>query len=94
MVYIRGFVHGKDEEPWVRILNEAFREYEDFRPWTVKDFREWENGPYFDVKGMFIAEVNRIPVGCVEAYIDRKREEKKGFIRSLAVLPEYSGSAR
>jgi GNAT superfamily N-acetyltransferase len=89
MLRIRQFLRGRDERLWLKILNRAFGEYEDFRPWTLDDFRDWESGPYFDAEGMFIAEVDGKPVGIVEAYIDRKGQEKKGFIRKLGVIPEF-----
>lgn len=33
---IRGFVEGEDEKAWIWIQNEAYREYDDFRPDTRK----------------------------------------------------------
>jgi mycothiol synthase len=91
MLRIRQFLRGRDEGLWLEILNRAFGEYEDFRPWTMNDFRGWKSSPYFNAEGMFIAEVNGKPVGIVEAYIDRKEQEKKGFIRWLSVIPEFRG---
>jgi mycothiol synthase len=86
---IRSFVQGRDEEVWIRIVNAAYKEYDDFRPYTMKDMEKLEKSPNFDATGMFIAEWDGEPVGCVNAYVDKKREEKKGFIRSLAVIPEF-----
>jgi mycothiol synthase len=31
------------------------------------------------------------PVGIVHAYVDRLREEKKGFVRAFGVVPEFRG---
>jgi len=88
---IRKFVKGKDEELWLKIWNEAFEDYEDedFRPQTMKDMEIREKDPNFDPQGMFIAQMNAKPVGMVNAFVDKKREEKKGFIHNLCVLPEF-----
>ena len=88
MLKIREFVKGKDEKFWLKIGNEAFKEYDDFRPDTMEDMEIWENDPGFDPVGMFIAEWNGKPVGRVQAYVDRQRKEKKGFVRNLGVVPE------
>jgi mycothiol synthase len=89
MLKIRRFVEGEDEEGWIRIQNEAYREYEDFRPDTMEDMEIWKKSPNFDSTGMFIAELDGKPVGAVNAYIDRKRKEKMGFLRRLGVVPEF-----
>jgi len=86
---IRNFVQGKDEEVWLKIGNEAFKEYDDFRPATMEDVEIREKNPIFDVKGMFIAELNREPVGRVNAFVDKMREDKKGFIDDLGVIPRF-----
>jgi len=86
---IRNFVQGKDEEVWLKIGNEAFKEYDDFRPATMKDMEIKEKNPIFDTKGMFIAELNGEPVGRVNAFVDKMREEKKGFIDDLGVIPRF-----
>jgi mycothiol synthase len=89
MSKIRSFVEGEDEEVWIRIQNEAYKEYEDFRPDTMEDMEVWKKSPNFDSTGMFIAELYGNPVGAVNAYIDRKRKEKLGFLRALGVAPEF-----
>lgn len=89
MLTIRSFIQGKDEEIWLKIYNAAYKEYDDFRPSTMEDMEKAEKSPNFDATGRFIAEWNGEPVGCVNAYVDKKREEKKGFIRRLAVIPEF-----
>jgi mycothiol synthase len=86
---IRKFVTGKDEEIWIRIWNEAFREFEDERAMTMVDMTLWEKSPRFSAEGMLIAEWKRQPVGLVNAYVDKKREEKKGFIREIGVVPNF-----
>jgi len=89
MLKIRRFVQGTDEAVWVSVWNGAFREFEDFRSVTVEDMLQSEKNPTFDATGMLIAELDRKPVGIVNAYVDKMREEKKGFIRVLGVVPEY-----
>ena len=86
---IRGFVDREDEEVWVWIQNEAYKEYDDFRPDTMEDMEVWKKSPNFDPTGMFIAELDGKPVGAVNAFVDKKRKEKKGFLRGLSVVPEF-----
>ena len=47
---IMRFAEGEDEEVWVRIPNEAYKEYNDFRPGTVEDMEAWKKNPNFDSK--------------------------------------------
>lgn len=89
MLTIRRFVEGEDEEVWIRILNEAYKEYEDFRPDTMEDMELQKKDPTFDSTGMFIAELDGQPVGVVNAFVDRNREEKKGFLQRLGVVPAF-----
>ena len=89
MLKIREFVKGEDEKVWLSIRNEAFKEYDDFRPSTMEDMEIWEKDPGFDPVGMFIAELNGKAVGRVQAYVDRQREEKKGFVQGLGVVPKF-----
>jgi mycothiol synthase len=89
MLKIREFIQGEDEEVWLRIRNEAFKEYDDFRPSTMEDMEIWQKDPGFDPVGMFIAELDNEPVGRVQAYVDKQRKEKKGFIRGLGVVPQF-----
>lgn len=89
MLKIRSFVEGEDEEVWIRIQNEAYKEHEDFRPDTMEGIEVWKKSPNFDSTGIFIAELDGKPAGAVNAYIDRKRKEKMGFLRTLGVVPEF-----
>lgn len=89
MLKIREFVKGEDEEVWLEIRNEAFKEYDDFRPGTMEDMEIWEKAPSFDPVGMFIAELNEEAAGRVQAYVDKQREEKKGFVHGLGVVPKF-----
>lgn len=51
-----------------------------------------EESPSFSTDGMLIAEWNGEPAGMVNAYVDKLREEKKGFIQWLGVLPKFRGN--
>jgi mycothiol synthase len=86
---IRRFVEGEDEEVWINIQNEAYKEYDDFRPDTIQDMEIWKKNPNFDSTGMFIAELDERPAGAVNAHTDKNREEKVGFLRALGVVPEF-----
>jgi mycothiol synthase len=48
-----------------------------------------EKAPSYNLSGLLIAEWDGQPAGMVQALVDKLREEKKGFIQSLAVLPEF-----
>jgi mycothiol synthase len=86
---IRAFVQGEDEAIWLTMRNESFTEYDDFRPGTMEDIKIWEKSPEFDPVGLYIAEVEDKPVGCIQAHVDRERKEKKGFVQGLCVIPAY-----
>jgi mycothiol synthase len=91
LLKIRRFVQGKDEEDWVRVWNAAYKEYDDLRQMTVDEFRVYEAAPEFDPEGRFIAELDNQPVGIIHAHVDKLRKEKKGFIRSFGIIPEFRG---
>lgn len=89
MLNIRSFVQDRDEDVWVSVWNKVFREFDDFRTLSVEDMLISEKSPTFDAAGMFIAELDGEHVGIVNAYVDKMREEKKGFIRTLGVVPKH-----
>ncbi len=89
MLTIRPFRKGEDEETYVQIFNRAFLDYDDVRSVTVQDVKTFEGAPNYNLDGFLIAEWNGQPVGMVQALVDKFREEKKGFIQTLAVLPEF-----
>ena len=89
LLNIRQFVKGKDEEVWINIVNNAFKDYEDRRPLTLEFFETLVKSPTFDDTGMLIAEFDGKPVACIDAFIDKKMKEKKGYIRNFGVVPEY-----
>lgn len=91
MLEIRRFLQGKDEESWVIVHNGANKEYEEYRQMSVDEMRILENAPDFTVDGRFIAELDGQPVGTIHAYVDKRRKEKKGFIRAFGVIPEFRG---
>jgi mycothiol synthase len=86
---IRPFRKGEDEETYVQIFNRAFLDYDDIRSVTVQDAKALEEAPSYNLDGLLIADWNGQPVGMVQALVDKFREEKKGFIQTLAVLPEF-----
>lgn len=89
MLKIRPFRKGIDEEIYVRIFNAAFLDYDDIRSVTLQEVRTLESAPSYNLDGLLIAEWNGEPAGMVQALVDKFREEKKGFIQSLGVLPEF-----
>jgi len=87
---IRQFVKGSDEQIWVEVLNAANKEYESWwRGITIDEMLLAEKRPNFDFEGRFIAELDRKPVGVIHAHVDRLGEEKKGFINTFCVIPEF-----
>lgn len=89
---IRQFTRDVDEPAWVEVLNAAYKEYESWwRATTVEEMLLQEKGPNYDFEGRFIASINEKPVGIVHAHVDKLRKEKKGFIHTLCVVPEYRG---
>jgi mycothiol synthase len=91
MLKTRKFITGKDEEVWVRIWNEVFKDFKSERAMMMEDFVIWEKSPRFSAVGMFIAEWKNEPVGIANAYVDKNRDDKKGFIRELGVIPNFRG---
>jgi len=89
LLTIRPFRKGFDEEIYVRIFNASFSDYDDIRSVTLQEARTLEDAPSYNLDGLLIAEWNGKAVGMVQAFVDKFREEKKGFIQSLAVLPEF-----
>lgn len=91
MLKVRRFRQGQDEEIWVQVLNAENKENEEYRQMTAEEMRILEEEPDFTPKGRFIAELDGQPVGIIHAYVDEKRKEKKGFLRSFGVTPEFRG---
>jgi len=91
LLKIRPFKKGLDEETYVSIFNECFRDYVDIRSITLDEMKKMEESPNFSADGMMIAEWNSETAGMINAYVDAQREEKKGFVQSLAVLPRFRG---
>jgi mycothiol synthase len=91
LLKIRRFVQGKDEAAWVSVWNAVYGERWDFRPMTLEEMAALEKSPDFEAEGRFIAELDSQPVGIVFGYVDKLREEKKGFVRSFGVIPTHRG---
>jgi ribosomal protein S18 acetylase RimI-like enzyme len=91
LLKVRRFVLGIDESDWLRVWNAVYGVRWDLAPMTVEEMRISEKSPDFDSEGRFIVELDGQPVGIVHAYVDRLREEKKGFVRNLGVVPEFRG---
>jgi len=91
LLKIRPFKKGADEQAYVRIYNAGFKDYDDIRSMTLEELHEMEEFMSFNTDGVLIAEWNGEIAGMVNAYVDKQREEPKGFIQSLAVLPEFRG---
>lgn len=89
LLEIRPFQKGLDEEIYVRIYNAAFLDYDDVRSVALHEVRTIEEAPSFNLDGLLLVEWNGQTAGMVQAFVDKRREEKKGFIQSLAVLPEF-----
>ena len=88
MLRIRKLVKGEDEETWLRVRNEAFREYDDFRPSTVEDMEIWEKDPGFDVEGVFIAEIGGEAIGRIQAYIEKNARRRRAMSAVSALFPD------
>lgn len=80
---------GEDEEAWLKVGNEAWKEFEGYTLATMEDMEMKERDPSFDSVGMFFAELGGKPVGRVDAHVDKYLEEKKGFIERLSVIPRF-----
>jgi mycothiol synthase len=89
LLKIRPFKKGFDEEAYVSIFNAAFGDYDDIRSITSEETKKVEESPSFEADGMFIAEWNGKTAGMVNAYVDKLREEQKGFIQWLGILPRF-----
>jgi ribosomal protein S18 acetylase RimI-like enzyme len=91
LLKVRRFVLGMDEADWLKVRNAVYGVRLDVAPMSVEEMRISEKSPDFDSEGRFIAELDDQPVGIVHAYVDKLREEKKGFVRVFGVVPEFRG---
>jgi mycothiol synthase len=89
LLTIRKFRKGLDEETYVRIYNAVFTDYDDIRTMTLDEMKKVEKSPSFSDEGIFLAEWDGEAVGMIDAFVDKLREERKGFIQSLGVLPQF-----
>lgn len=91
MLKVRPFQKGVDEHIYVKVFNAAFSDYDDMRGVTLEEARTLANAPSFNLDGLLFGEWDGQTAGIVQALVDKHREEKKGFVQNLAVLPEYRG---
>jgi GNAT superfamily N-acetyltransferase len=91
MLKLRRFVLGTDEANWLRVWNVIYGACLDLAPMTADEMTLMEKSPDFDSEGMFIAELDNQPAAIVHAYVDKFREEEKGFLKDFGVLPEFRG---
>lgn len=89
MLRVRPFRKGLDEKLYVRIFNAAFSDYDDMRSVTLEEVKTIANAPSFNLDGLMFGEWNGRTAGMVQAHVDVQREEKKGFIQNLSVLPDF-----
>ncbi len=89
MLKIKPFEVGTDEETYVAIYNATFWDYDDIRKMTLEEYRKIQKSPNYSAEGLLVAEWNDKAVGIVDAFVDKLRKERKGFIQSLGVLPEF-----
>ena len=89
MLRIRSYVKGTDDEAYVEIFNACFNDYDDIRRLSIEDLKKTQEAPNYSSEGLLIAELDGVAVGMVDAYLDPLREEPKGFIQSLGVLPRF-----
>ena len=91
MLKVRPFQKGVDEHIYVKVFNASFSDYDDMRGVTLEEARTLANAPSFNLDGLLFGEWDEQTAGMVQAHVDKNREEKKGFVQNLAVLPEYRG---
>jgi ribosomal protein S18 acetylase RimI-like enzyme len=89
LLTIRKFRRGLDEEIYVKIYNAVFTDYDDIRTMTLDEMRKAEKSLSFSDEGIFFADWDGETIGMIDAYVDKLREERKGFIQSLGVLPQF-----
>jgi len=89
LLRIRSYVKGTDDEAYVEIFNACFNDYDDIRRLSIEDLKKTQEAPNYSSEGLLIAELDGVAVGMVDAYLDPLREEPKGFIQSLGVLPRF-----
>lgn len=89
MLKIRPFNEGPDDETFIRLYNAGFSDYEDNRKMTLEELKKTREAPNYDPAGLFLAESDGEVAGMVEAFVDKYREDKRGFVRSLTVFPQF-----
>ncbi len=91
MLKIRPLIEGSDDEAFVRLYNAGFSDYEDNRKMTLEELKKTRKAPSYDPAGVLLAESDGEVAGMIEASVDKYREDKRGFVRSLTVFPQFRG---
>lgn len=87
-IYIREFVRGPDDGLRVDIYNRSRRDEPFFSTLALDDVRRWNESAFEQRRHRFVAELDGEAAGIAAARIDPEREEKKGFMEELCVVPE------
>jgi len=58
---------------------------------TLEELKKTREAPNYDPAGLLLAESDGEVAGMVEAFVDKYREDKRGFVRSLTVFPQFRG---
>jgi len=88
-IVVRQYASGKDDEAWVSIYNRARADAPEFVPETVEELRRQQERPWFKAQGLFLAELDGVPVGRVDAFYNSVEDKHgTGFIDGPHVVPE------
>jgi len=80
-----------EEEAWLRVRNESFREEPIARhAWSLEDFRrEFAESPYSERGRIFVAEHSSEVVGVVAAWVFPYHNVEREMVHWLGVLPQH-----
>jgi hypothetical protein len=86
---LRSFHHG-DEQLFLDLVNRTYRNLESL---TVERVRRLLSQPFFDPRGLFIAEEKGIAVGCIGVFNARARKclSESGLTTTFTVFLEENG---
>lgn len=87
-VTIRHYVPGQDDAIWVSIYNRARAAAPDFVSFKVEELELVRKAPWFKPDGRFIAELDGVPIGTVNAYLGDDAKMRVGDVDGLNVVPE------
>jgi ribosomal protein S18 acetylase RimI-like enzyme len=89
MLSFRAFDFARDAKTWADIFNASYAGWPDHVPMTPERIRWWMEAPSYDPESLEMAELDGAAVGIVESRVDPGREERKGFLGDVAILPEF-----